>query len=134
LTETPEERVRQEYLCVLVNEYAFSIEHMKEEESVTGRGSGQARADFIVWRTLQDKIDDKPPLIVVECKSDNVSIKAEDYYQGDHYARMANALSLSRTTRGRHDFGASVKIGCLDISKRLRIFPMPTLPTGKSRN
>jgi type I restriction enzyme M protein len=43
LNETPEEKVRQEYLCVLVNEYGFALEQMAEEESVTGRGSGQAR-------------------------------------------------------------------------------------------
>lgn len=91
LVETPEERVRQSYLTVLVNEYGFRLEQMKEEESVVGRGSGQARADFIIWRTAQDKADDRPPLIVVECKSDSVTIKPEDYHQGDHYARMANA-------------------------------------------
>ena len=56
-----------------------------------GRGAGQARADFIVWRTMQDKADDKPPLIIVECKSDNVTIKQDDYHQGEHYARMAGA-------------------------------------------
>jgi len=67
------------------------VGQLKEEESVVGRGAGQARADFIVWRTLEDKANDRPPLIVVECKSDNVTIRSEDYHQGDHYARMANA-------------------------------------------
>jgi hypothetical protein len=70
LVETPEERVRQHFLTVLTNEYGYSIEQIKEEESVTGRGSGQARADFIIWRTPQDQADQKPPLIVVECKAD----------------------------------------------------------------
>jgi type I restriction enzyme M protein len=40
--ETPEERVRQEYLCVLINEYGFSLDQMDEELEVTGRGSGHA--------------------------------------------------------------------------------------------
>jgi len=35
--------VRQTYLTVLVNEYGFRVGQMKEEESVVGRGSGQAR-------------------------------------------------------------------------------------------
>ena len=91
LVETPEERVRQTYLTELVNEYGFSLEQMKEEETVVGRGAGQARADFIIWRTVEDKANQRPPLIVVECKSDNVTIRPEDYHQGDHYARMANA-------------------------------------------
>jgi len=45
LEETPEERVRQEYFLVLVNEYGFTLDQMDEELEVTGRGSGHARAD-----------------------------------------------------------------------------------------
>jgi len=51
LIETPEERMRQEYLCVLVNEYDFQLEQMGEEIEVTGRGSGRTRADFVIWRS-----------------------------------------------------------------------------------
>jgi type I restriction enzyme M protein len=91
LVETPEESVRQEYLCVLVNEYGFSPDQMGEELDVTGRGSGHARADFVIWRSVQDKAEKKSPLIIVECKSDNVTIKANDYGQGDNYARLTNA-------------------------------------------
>jgi type I restriction enzyme M protein len=88
---TPEERVRQEYLRVLTQEYGYVTDQMAEEMDVTGRGSAQARADFVIWRSAQDKIDQKPPFIIVECKSDNVTIKAEDYAQGEHYARMTDA-------------------------------------------
>ncbi len=91
LIETPEERVRQTFLLDLVNEYGYDVKQIMEEESVIGRGSGQARADFIIWRTFQDKINNKTPLIIVECKSDNITIQPKDYNQGDHYARMANA-------------------------------------------
>jgi type I restriction enzyme M protein len=89
--ETPEETVRQEYLCVLVNEYGFNPDQMGEEIEVTGRGSGHARADFVIWRTVKDKADKKSPLVIVECKSDNVTIRPEDYGQGDNYARLTNA-------------------------------------------
>jgi type I restriction enzyme M protein len=91
LFETPEEFVRQEYLLVLLHEYGFALEQIAEEEEVTGRGSGRARADFVVWRSPKDKADSKSPLIVVECKSDNVTIRAQDYGQGDNYARLTNA-------------------------------------------
>lgn len=91
LVETPEETVRQEYLCTLVNEYGFGLDQMDEEFEVTGRGSGHARADFIIWRTIRDKSDSKSPLIIVECKSDNVTIKAVDYGQGDNYLRLTGA-------------------------------------------
>jgi type I restriction enzyme M protein len=88
---TPEERVRQEYLLVLTNEYGYSLDQISEEMDVSGRGSAQARADFVIWRTAQDKIDQRPPFVIVECKSDNVAIKAKDYAQGEHYARMTDA-------------------------------------------
>jgi type I restriction enzyme M protein len=91
LVETPEETVRQEYLCVLVTEYGFNLDQMDEELEVTGRGSGHARADFVIWRTAKDRSDSKNPLIVVECKSDNVAIEPADYGQGDNYSRLAGA-------------------------------------------
>lgn len=91
LVETPEERVRQEYLCALVNEYAYSLEQIDEEVSVVGRGSGDARADFLIWRTPQERIDKKPAFIVVECKADNITINQETYHQGAHYAQYARA-------------------------------------------
>ena len=91
LVETPEEYVRQEYLLILLHEYNYSLEQIAEEEEVTGRGSGQARADFVVWRSVLDKADHKPPLVIVECKADNVTIRPEDYAQGDNYARLTNA-------------------------------------------
>lgn len=91
LDETPEESVRQSYLPVLVNEYGFTLEQMDEELEVTGRGSGHARADFVIWRSAEDKANQKNPLIIVECKSDNVTISVKDYGQGDNYARLTGA-------------------------------------------
>jgi len=91
LNETPEESVRQSYLPVLVNEYGYSLDQMDEELEVTGRGSGHARADFVIWRSAEDKANQKNPLIIVECKSDNVTISVKDYGQGDNYARLTGA-------------------------------------------
>jgi len=88
---TPEEKVRQEYLKVLEDEYGYSLEQMNEEIDITGRGSAQARADFVIWRCAQDKLDEKAPFMIVECKSDNVAITPADYAQGEHYARMTDA-------------------------------------------
>lgn len=91
LVETPEERVRQEYLLVLVNDYGFSLEQIAEEMDLTGRGSASARADYVIWRTAQDKMNENAPFIIIECKSDNVSIKSQDYRQGENYARICGA-------------------------------------------
>jgi type I restriction enzyme M protein len=91
LDETPEERVRQEYLCTIVNEYGFKLDQMAEEVEVTGRGSGNARVDFIIWRTPHEKAESKNPFITIKCKVDNVTICAEDYWQGDNYDRLTDA-------------------------------------------
>lgn len=87
----PEETVRQEYLLTLVNEYGYALDQMAEEQSLTGRGAAQARADFVIWASAQDKKDGKPPRIVVECKADNVRISEADYTQGEYYARVLDA-------------------------------------------
>jgi len=94
LDETPEEQVRQAYLCALVNEYGFSLEQIAEEEEVGVGRAQRVRADFVIWRTVQDRADGNNPLIVVECKSDNVTISEKDYWQGDSYARQTGARFL----------------------------------------
>lgn len=91
LVETPEETVRQEYLLLLVNEYGFSLDQIAEEMDLTGRGSASARADFVIWRSSLDKSENNAPFIIVECKSDNVTIKPQDYCQGENYARICGA-------------------------------------------
>ncbi|MFH0776494.1 MAG: type I restriction enzyme HsdR N-terminal domain-containing protein, partial [Patescibacteria group bacterium] len=91
LVKTPEEIVRQNYLLVLVNQYGYSLEQIDEELNTTGRGTGKARADFVVWQTAEDKQKAKTPLIVVECKADNIKISQKDYSQGENYARLTSA-------------------------------------------
>lgn len=91
LTKTPEEIVRQQYLLVLINHYGYSIDQIKEEENVTGRASAQARADFIIYKDKKDILKNGNPIIIVECKADNINISEKDYIQGEIYARIYNA-------------------------------------------
>lgn len=90
---TPEELVRQRYICRLANEYQYALEQMGQEITVANghRGQGKARADIVIWRSKADKQADKSPLIVVECKAETVTIHEEDYYQGYNYAAWAGA-------------------------------------------
>ncbi len=91
--ETPEELVRQDYICKLVNEYGYSLDQMTQELKLTSssRGTGSARADIVIWATSQDKNDEKSPVIVIECKAQNITIKEEDYFQGQNYAYFSGA-------------------------------------------
>lgn len=91
--ETPEEKVRQEYIKILVEDYGYSLDQMAQELKVNNsqRGCGKARADIVVWKSKSDKNDSKTAFIVVECKAENVRIREEDYYQGYNYASWSGA-------------------------------------------
>lgn len=93
LVQTPEEKVRQEYICRLVNHYGFSLDQMEQEVKVSNskRGQGKARADIIIWKTKEDKYNSKSPIIVIECKAEHITVREEDYYQGFNYASWAGA-------------------------------------------
>lgn len=101
LTETPEEKVRQEFICHLVNELGYSVDQMEQEITVTNsdRGTGRARADIVIWRSAAAKTDRKKEdvLIVVECKAENIAIRGKDYFQGLNYASWAGADFLITT-------------------------------------
>lgn len=93
LVAKPEEKVRQRYICTLVNDYGYSLDQMAQELKVNNsqRGQGKARADIVIWKSKEDKADKKAAFIVVECKAENVKIRVEDYYQGFNYAAWAHA-------------------------------------------
>lgn len=90
---TPEEKVRQEYIVHLVNQYGYFLEQMDQEVQVNNskRGQGKAKADIVIWQSKSDKEERKKPVIVVECKAEHISIREEDFYQGFNYASWAGA-------------------------------------------
>lgn len=90
LVATPEEKVRQNFICTLVNHYGYELAQMSEEVK-TKEGKGSTRADIVIWKSIKDKQKSKSPLIIVECKADTIRISEEDYKQGESYARIANA-------------------------------------------
>ena len=92
LVETPEETVRQHYVCTLVNEYGYSLEQMGEEERLDVRsGKVDTRADIVIWRSVADRRAKNIPLVVVECKAENVVVDQSTYKQGGSYANHSKA-------------------------------------------
>lgn len=89
----PEEQVRQEYICRLVNYYGFSLDQMSQEVQVSNsqRGQGRAMADIVIWKNITDKQENNSPIIVVECKAEHITVREEDYFQGYNYASWAGA-------------------------------------------
>ncbi len=113
LEETPEEAVRQEYLCILVNHYGHTIGQIDEEVSLPGeRGNKHARADFVIWRTAEDRTKGKTALIVVECKADNAAIDQRTYEQGANYANNERAKFFVALNR------RSTKFFKVDLAQR----------------
>ncbi|MBQ7285340.1 MAG: type I restriction enzyme HsdR N-terminal domain-containing protein, partial [Alphaproteobacteria bacterium] len=57
LVLTPEEKVRQTYVCHLINHYGYALDQMDEELKVANahRGQGRARADIVIWKSKEDK-------------------------------------------------------------------------------
>ncbi len=65
LINKPEEKVRQEYICRLVNNYGFELDQMAQEIQVSNsqRGQGRAMADIAVWRSVKDKQENNSPIL-----------------------------------------------------------------------
>ncbi|TXI93814.1 MAG: DNA methyltransferase [Neisseriales bacterium] len=93
LEAKPEEKVRQQFICDLVNDYGYSLDQMDQEVKLTysQRGNGAARADLVIWRTATDKKKDKAAFMVLEFKADSIKLKVEDCYQGYNYATWSRA-------------------------------------------
>ena len=77
----------------MVDSYGYDLSQMDQEIKVnnTRRGTGSARADIVIWRTKEDRLEKKYPIVVVECKAETVTIREEDYYQGYNYASITHA-------------------------------------------
>ena len=84
----PEETVRQQFVRHLCDNLGYTLGQMDQERR-TMHGHRSPRADIVVWETQQAKTLNKTPVLVVECKAENVEISVRDYYQGQSYARAA---------------------------------------------
>ena len=93
LEAKPEEKVRQQFICDLVNDYGYSLEQMDQELKLTTsqRGNGAARADIVIWKTKDDKVKNKTAFLVIELKAETLKLKVEDCYQGYNYATWSRA-------------------------------------------
>ncbi|MDB4257410.1 type I restriction enzyme HsdR N-terminal domain-containing protein [Arcobacteraceae bacterium] len=76
-----------------MNEYGYSLDQMDEELKLTtsSRGTGRASADLIIWKSEDEKKKKKTAFMVVELKSDSLTLKVEDCYQGYNYATWSRA-------------------------------------------
>lgn len=70
-----EEKVKQEFIIRLINEYGYSPNQMKQDFQVK---KGQI-VDVAIWKDTNTNIEIKPSIIItIDCKAEYVSIKKED--------------------------------------------------------
>lgn len=93
---TPEEEVRQNLVCKLVNDFGYPLNLMVEEyrPDLETRGVRSTRADIAIFETEEKKAKNHNAFIVIECKSETVKIRLEDFYQGAEYAAKMRAQFL----------------------------------------
>ena len=84
----PEETVRQHFIRHLCDNYGYTLEQIAQERRTT-HGHRSPRADVVIWETPNAKAANRTPVLVIECKAENVDIDIRDYYQGESYTRAA---------------------------------------------
>lgn len=90
---TPEELVRQQIVYRLHTRYGYALEQMAQERR-TQSGRKSPKADVVVCKDAEALQDNRDYVLVVETKSDNVSIDPRDYDQGESYARAVGGEFL----------------------------------------
>ena len=88
VTGKPEEKVRQRFIRHLHDHYGYALDLMDQERR-TMHGHWSPRADVVIWETQEAQAAKKTPVLVVECKAENVDIDIRDYYQGESYTRAS---------------------------------------------
>ncbi len=89
VSNTPEEKLKQEFICRLVNNYGYKLEQLGQDVEIKKR----YKADVAIWRSKTDKLQNSIPsiLITVECKAEHIKIKEADYSIGYNFATTINA-------------------------------------------
>lgn len=106
LFKSPEEKVRHEYIDRLINYYGFNINQIEQDAKIKDVKNNRilAKADIVVWRSFEERKNKSTPLIVVECKAEQVTIKAEDYFKGTEFARLSHASFLLLQIKNKQEF------------------------------
>ena len=88
---TPEEEIRQKYICRLVNVYGFAIEQMCQDYDYSKITDKKIKSDILVWKNEISRKNNEKPLIFIECKSDSIIIRPEDYFKGIEISKQIGA-------------------------------------------
>ncbi|MFZ4863262.1 restriction endonuclease subunit M [Sphingobacterium sp. Mn56C] len=91
IARSPEEEIRQNYICRLVNTYGFTIQQMTQDYDYSTLTDKKINFDILVWKNETSRMDNEKPLICIECKSDSIIIIPEDYFIGIDISKQIGA-------------------------------------------
>jgi len=86
LTLTPEEEVRQDFICDLVNIHGYAIEQLEQDLT-------NSYTDIVIWKTSTEKTKRSEPsiIVVVELKAEYLNINTKNFKNGYQFANIKNA-------------------------------------------
>ena len=84
-----EEKVRQEFICRLINTHGYQLNQLGQDVKVKNK----QEVDIAIWRSAQEKTVNSIPAIIitVECKAEHIKIKESDYASTRDFASVVNA-------------------------------------------
>ncbi|WP_324756381.1 restriction endonuclease subunit M [Sphingobacterium thalpophilum] len=88
---SPEEEIRQKYICRLVNIYGFTTKQMTQDYDYSKLTDKKIKSDILVWKNEISLKNNEKPLIFIECKSDSIIIRPEDYFKGIEISKQIGA-------------------------------------------
>src|SRR5690606_34833938 len=88
---SPDEEIRQKYICRLVNVYGFETKQMAQDYDYTKITDKKIKSDILVWKNEISLKNNEKPLIFIECKSDSIIIRPEDYFKGIEISKQIGA-------------------------------------------
>ena len=65
----------------------------------TMHGNKSPRADIVIWEMPKAKAANKTPVLVIECKAENIDVNIKDYYQSENYSRAVGCISSCEIPR-----------------------------------
>ena len=89
LIKSPEEKVRQEFICRLVNSHGYQLSQLGQNIEIKKR----QKVDIAIWRSEQEKLKNAIPAIIitVKCSAEHIKIKKSDYEGTLDFAHFVNA-------------------------------------------
>ncbi len=120
----PEEEVRQNYIVRLVNSYGYNLNQIEQDYSSKFKSINldSIKYDIVVWRNLEEKINNNKPLIVIECKSDSIVIRKEDYFKGINLSKNIGAeFFVATNSKQTKIFSKTFKTNTLNTEEILDI-------------